>query len=51
MKHATLEDLKFELWLRQRNNGDIKFTNTFGDALSIKDMSTSSIISAINSFK
>ena len=51
MKHATLEDLKFELWFRQRNDGDIKFTNAFGDSLSIKDMSTSNIIDAIKSFK
>jgi hypothetical protein len=51
MKHATIEDLRFELWLRQRNSGDIKFRTSYGDLLSIKEMSNSHIEAAINQLK
>lgn len=38
MRKATIQDLKLELWLRQRNSGSIIWTTKDGKNISIKDM-------------
>ena len=43
MKQATIQDLKLELWLRQRNSGFIIWTT-----IPIKDMDNNHLINTIN---
>lgn len=50
MKEASLQDLKRELWLRMRNNGDIAWKTKDGKLIKLKDMETSHIINALNCF-
>lgn len=38
MRPATLNDLKLEFWLRQRNSDSIVWTTKEGKSISIKDM-------------
>lgn len=45
LKH--LEDLEMELWLRKRNNGELKHTTPSGDKIALKNMSEAAIIEAI----
>lgn len=48
MREADINDLKLELWLRQRNDGEIKWTTKDGREIPLKDMSTDHIRNAIN---
>ena len=36
---ADIEDIRMELWLRKRNNGDIQWTTKDGTRIPIKDLS------------
>lgn len=45
---ANLNDLHFELWLRQRNKGEIKWKTKNGDTIPIKDLSDSHLENIIN---
>lgn len=45
---ADIEDLTKELWLRQRNEGQLKWKTKDGEQIPIKDMTTQHIINAIN---
>ena len=45
---ADIEDLTKELWLRQRNEGQVKWKTKDGKQIPIKDMTTQHIINAIN---
>lgn len=38
-RRATIDDLKKELWLKERDNGDIVWVNKDGDKIAIKEMS------------
>ena len=38
MRQATLNDLKLEFWLRQRNSNSIVWTTKEGKGIPIKDM-------------
>lgn len=44
MRKATIQDMKLELWLRQRNSGSICWTTKEGKDVSIKDMDNSHLV-------
>lgn len=48
MKQATIQDLKLELWLRQRNSGFTIWTTKNGKNISIKDMDNNHLVNTIN---
>lgn len=45
---ATLEDLKRELWLRNRNAGSIVWTTKDGKEIPINEMSDEHLLNTIN---
>jgi len=47
MKHATLQDLKLELWLRQRNSNSIQWTTKDGRNIPIKAMDNNHLVNTI----
>lgn len=48
MRRATIQDLKLELWLRQRNSGSIIWTTKDDKNIPIKYMGTDHLINAFN---
>lgn len=48
MVEATLDDLKLELWLRQREKKEIVWVTKQGIQIPINDMTDDHIINAIN---
>ena len=48
MKQATIQDLKLELWLRQRNSGFIIWTTKDGKNIPIKDMDNNHLVNTLN---
>lgn len=48
MKQATIQDLKLELWLRQRNSGFIIWTTKDSKNIPIKDMDNNHLINTLN---
>ena len=47
MRRATIQDLKLELWLRQRNSGSIIWTTKDGKNISIKDMDNIHLVNTL----
>lgn len=47
MRRATIQDLKLELWLRQRNSGSIIWTTKNGKNIPIKDMDNNHLVNAL----
>ena len=46
-RRATIQDLKLELWLRQRNSGSIIWTTKDGKNIPIKDMDNNHLVNAL----
>lgn len=51
MQEADIMDLKLELWLRLRNDREIRWTTKDGQEIPIRDMSIGHIRNAINYFE
>lgn len=47
MRKATIQDLKLELWLRQRNSGSTIWTTKDGKNISIKDMDNNHLVNTL----
>lgn len=47
MRKATIQDLKLELWLRQRNSGSIIWTTKDNKNIPIKDMDNNHLVNAL----
>lgn len=47
MRKATIQDLKLELWLRQRNSDSIIWTTKDGKNISIKDMDNKHLVNTL----
>lgn len=47
MRRATIQDLKLELWLRQRSSGFIIWTTKDGKNISIKDMDNNHLVNTL----
>lgn len=47
MRRATIQDLKLELWLRQRNSSSIIWTTKDGKNISIKDIDNNHLVNAL----
>lgn len=47
MRRATIQDLKLELWLRQRNSNNIYWTTRSGDHVAIKNMDINHLLNTI----
>ena len=47
MRKANIQDLKLELWLRQRNSGSIIWTTKDGKNIPIKDMDNKHLVNAL----
>ena len=47
MRRATIQDLKLELWLRQRNSSSIIWTTKDGKNIPIKDMDNNHLVNAL----
>lgn len=39
MRTADIEDIRLEMWLRERERGEIRWKTKSGDEISIKDLS------------
>ena len=48
MRKATIQDLKLELWLRQRNSGSIYWKIRSDKEISIKDIPNAHLVNIIN---
>ncbi len=48
MRKATIQDLKLELWFRQRNSGSIIWDTKYGKSISIKDMNENHLANTLN---
>ena len=48
MRKATIQDLKLELWLRQRNSGFIIWDARYGAPIPIKDMNENHLANTLN---
>lgn len=47
MRKANIQDLKLELWLRQRNSGSIIWTTKDNKNIPIKDMDNNHLVNTI----
>ena len=47
MRKAIIQDLKLELWLRQRNSSSIIWTTKDGKNISIKDMDNNHLVNTL----
>lgn len=47
MRKANIQDLKLELWLRQRNSSSIIWTTKDGKNIPIKDMGNNHLVNAL----
>lgn len=47
MRRATIQDLKLELWLRQRNSSSIIWATKNGKNIPIKDMDNNHLVNVL----
>lgn len=48
MRKATKEDIAMELWLRERNDGDLRWVTKNGQEIPIKHMSIDHLRNVLN---